>query len=646
MKRRWFACAVLVSAVLKVDAQVGSGPELRELLELARISAHVYEEGAGPVLGGWKRTVVQQERSGLDWAIYSRISPTGRREIVVAFAGTEFADHRDMATNAAKHLGVPLWDDQYRDALTIASTIEARFGGSAKITVTGHSLGGALAKFAAVGTGLEAVAFDPAPFGVGPLLDADWSALPDAHDRIRSVHLRGEAVHSLWGVQLGREIEFEPPPGVPGIHAAGVPHLAYIDSSSVGSAIRDAADAFLGEPFVRRHSIALLAEAIEYEAAYGAARRVAERSMQGWPGDRVSTGAMAAPAIPVPGGVRVLRTTAENLAATTGSLIAATANLEALAQADSPSLREAARRLEKLGSADPHWAGRLEVVTRLYDFYRAVENDIAASRKSGRFVLLTSHTVEKSAELGIDAMLPRLFDSLRRRGAIARPYPTLGAIDFLKAGSRHIGSGTVDIDTLTLYLDGATALAWGGLGLAACAGQSTCASVYQSVGKSLASSFRDSTSGLFATAAVRLTGQGQTLVDAWSTLQARRLHDGLSVLPITAMYGRSLLRANGVSERTIEALDQRAHEANRQLIAAKRESNFETMSEAFTEARSFPERRASAPALDLGGIEMDPKPRYVEDGRGDGGSLEDEASRILQGRTGGRSWRRGADATD
>ncbi len=78
----------------------------------------------------------------------------------LAFRGTELKDFRDIMTDGRQ--GVGLSDSQYQQAFLLAERVKATLGPGDRLILTGHSLGGGLASYAAIRLGLEAIVFNPA----------------------------------------------------------------------------------------------------------------------------------------------------------------------------------------------------------------------------------------------------------------------------------------------------------------------------------------------------------------------------------------------------------------------------------------------------------------------------------------------------
>lgn len=86
---------------------------------------------------------------------------------VLAFKGTEEFWPDLVPDDVAQHLGIPI-STQYERASRLAKRLHGRFQ-----YVTGHSLGGGLAQFAAYITGANAVTLNPAPLSLATLMQAN-----------------------------------------------------------------------------------------------------------------------------------------------------------------------------------------------------------------------------------------------------------------------------------------------------------------------------------------------------------------------------------------------------------------------------------------------------------------------------------------
>ncbi|HAH05106.1 MAG TPA: hypothetical protein DCM05_01050 [Elusimicrobia bacterium] len=102
----------------------------------------------------------RDEKTGFD-AYACRLSEDGR--VVVAFRGTD--ELRDwLRADIPQPILLP---KQYRQGLAFADEMKERHG---DVVLTGHSLGGGIAQYAAMRLGLEAHTFNPAGLGLDALL--------------------------------------------------------------------------------------------------------------------------------------------------------------------------------------------------------------------------------------------------------------------------------------------------------------------------------------------------------------------------------------------------------------------------------------------------------------------------------------------
>lgn len=90
--------------------------------------------------------------------------PSDQRTIV-SYAGTDPKSIKDWKNNFAQ--GAGLTPKQYREAVDFANKWKAIDGNN--VTLTGHSLGGGLASYASINTGLRATALNSAPLALNHL---------------------------------------------------------------------------------------------------------------------------------------------------------------------------------------------------------------------------------------------------------------------------------------------------------------------------------------------------------------------------------------------------------------------------------------------------------------------------------------------
>ncbi len=84
---------------------------------------------------------------------------------IVAFAGTDMKSVEDWVTDAKQGVGLP--SAQYDQAVDFANKWKEKEGGN--VILTGHSLGGGLAAYAAIKTDLHATAVNSAPLALNHL---------------------------------------------------------------------------------------------------------------------------------------------------------------------------------------------------------------------------------------------------------------------------------------------------------------------------------------------------------------------------------------------------------------------------------------------------------------------------------------------
>ncbi len=135
---------------------------------------------------------------------------TNGQEIVIAFCGTD--DFGDVVTDVQNFMGTK--PEQYQEAMAFVQKVLDDAPPGVKITLTGHSLGGGLASYAALKFNKEAVVFNAA--GLGKWLRDD---IPQENierreqSLVRNIDLKGDPVSALGG-QVGRVYQLNLPPGM------------------------------------------------------------------------------------------------------------------------------------------------------------------------------------------------------------------------------------------------------------------------------------------------------------------------------------------------------------------------------------------------------------------------------------------------
>lgn len=137
---------------------------------------------------GFEPGLLENAETGFHAEVY-RNSITG--EAVLAFQGTDFKSIEDWKNNVGQGLG--LSSPQYEQALRTAEEFDRAFAGE-KRSLTGHSLGGGLAAYASVATGIEATTFNAAGLHARTL-DRIGATREEALGLVTAHHVKGEALN-------------------------------------------------------------------------------------------------------------------------------------------------------------------------------------------------------------------------------------------------------------------------------------------------------------------------------------------------------------------------------------------------------------------------------------------------------------------
>lgn len=152
--------------------------------------------------GKWEVTDVQDDsRSGFR-AIALRSLTPGDNRTIVAFAGTTFSSGADWRNNIQQGLG--LNSRQYQQATDFASRHQAAGG---NVILTGHSLGGGLASYASIRTGLRATALNAAPLALNHLGGNPLRSAVRNNPRITQYYVPGEV---LTGLDRNNRLDVRP----------------------------------------------------------------------------------------------------------------------------------------------------------------------------------------------------------------------------------------------------------------------------------------------------------------------------------------------------------------------------------------------------------------------------------------------------
>lgn len=148
----------------------------------------------GEEVSGWSKVPDfdrRDDKTGFHGAVYQ--SNDGKK-IAVVFEGT--TSPKDWRTDAAIAAALPT--EQLDSAVVLAGDAAVRFKGK-EIVVTGHSLGGALAQYAAGVLGLEAYTFNAAG------LRGDYYERANRDGRITNLYEKGDVVSGIVNLPGGME---------------------------------------------------------------------------------------------------------------------------------------------------------------------------------------------------------------------------------------------------------------------------------------------------------------------------------------------------------------------------------------------------------------------------------------------------------
>ena len=141
----------------------------------------------------WKVVDLSEDKkSGFRAIALKPVDPSDQRT-VVAFAGTDPKSGKDWITDVKQGLGFQT--KQYQEAVDFANKWKANAGDN--VVLTGHSLGGGLASFASIKTGLHATALNSAPLALNHLGGNPFSSAVRNNPKITQYYVPGEVLTDL-----------------------------------------------------------------------------------------------------------------------------------------------------------------------------------------------------------------------------------------------------------------------------------------------------------------------------------------------------------------------------------------------------------------------------------------------------------------
>lgn len=136
----------------------------------------------------WK-VVDVQENEGVFENGFRAIALQSGDKVIVAFAGTDPKSPGDIANDIAQ--GVGFAPSQYKQAVAFAQKWENK-AGNANVKLTGHSLGGGLAAYASIKTGVKATTVNSAPLALTNIGGNPFSDKVRNNPNITNYYVPGE----------------------------------------------------------------------------------------------------------------------------------------------------------------------------------------------------------------------------------------------------------------------------------------------------------------------------------------------------------------------------------------------------------------------------------------------------------------------
>lgn len=186
----------------RIDTTPGaSNPPAAQGLEFSET------KGASKLAYDAKRGEVYKFPNGQEWEVadvmenqgffqsgFRAIALRNGDEVIVAFAGTDPKSPGDIANDIAQGIGFA--PAQYRQAVRFAEKWQNQ-AGAENVRLTGHSLGGGLAAYASIKTGLKATTVNSAPLALTNLGGNPFSRDVRNNPNITHYYVPGEVLTAL-----------------------------------------------------------------------------------------------------------------------------------------------------------------------------------------------------------------------------------------------------------------------------------------------------------------------------------------------------------------------------------------------------------------------------------------------------------------
>lgn len=446
-----------------------SKDQLRNALQNARLADSVYDLSKTQIEGGWRQIKSQQDPDGFKAAVYERQLADGRRELRIAFAGSD--DRQDWLNNIVQGnpIGMGIHDrieeQQYARAQAFAAGyvhLAKTDKSIANIELVGHSRAGGFVQIVSGILDVAGTAFNSAAIlKVRDLLTP--AQVETANRRVTQFHKSGDLVFPVTASMPG---------------AAQFGTIYHVESRTD-----------LMEGPIAAHSMDKMNQALSTENPT-ISRRVL---------------------LSLEDTEKIVR----NLS-TIGSALDEISRFAAIKQMVRPETGGAVPLHLELTRAASKELKSLGIATEVGGIIESIRAD--QHEFQGRpFVLMQSRTFELLAQTALQGtsipglrdlpggsgLVDALVEKLEARG-IVHPQPrvslsretmkigtpTFGLIDLTRAAATHAGRGRADIDTIETYLDGVVGLTWGVMGFLVSEGNLRTAEKFEDYGQALAQSGR------------------------------------------------------------------------------------------------------------------------------------------------------------